>query len=179
MAMDNSSAHADAENLNQKNQELAGLRREHGRCKRKTSLYGALGGILLALSCLGSFKYIVSQETDWSKNPNSPVYEIARQNETRFQVPLYVLLGGVGLGLGMFFKARKHFVSQEQLWFKQNLLILEIRELRDRLYPRQASAAPQVHTISVENTQPLQAGEAREEYFGVYSPPEQMSSIRH
>jgi hypothetical protein len=151
--------------------ELGELRQRHGTCRKNTMLFGAIGGILLALACVGSFQYVVSQKTDWSKNPNSPVYQLATASEKRIHVPLGVLLLGYLGGIAMFYKARKNFALQEHLWIKENLLVLEIRELRDKLYPTSAGprqphqSRPRLHPV------PLQANEARGEYLGVYSPP--------
>jgi hypothetical protein len=161
----------DVNRLTRMHRELSELRQRHGSCSKKTVLFGAIGGILLALACVGSFQYVVSQKTDWSKNPISPVYQLAKQSEKSVRVPLAALLLGYLGGLAMVYQARKNFSLQEHLWVRENLLILEIRQLRDKLYPRKASSRPPEHSRLPAQPIPLQADEARGEYLGVYSPP--------
>lgn len=160
----------EVEKLNRKHHELGEIKLKHIRCRRKTGVYGALGGALLAFSTLGSFQYVTSQKTDWSKNPDSPVYSIAQQAEDGFQVPLVALLAGFVGGLALFYKARKNFMRQEHLWISENLLILEIRQLRDKLYPRNPAQEVRHPAKPREHASPLPADEARGEYLGVYSP---------
>lgn len=162
--------HTDVNRLTGMHRELVKLRQRHGGCRKRTILFGAVGGILLALACVGSFHYVVSQKTDWSKNPNSPVYQLAMEREKSVHIPLGALLLGYLGGITMFYKARKNFSRQEHLWIKENLLILEIRELRDKMYPTHAIPRQPHHSRPLLHPAPLQANEARGEYLGVYSP---------
>lgn len=164
------SEHSDTDKLNRMHHELGALRQSHGRCRKHTLLFGAIGGILLALSSMGSFHYVVSQETDWSKNPDSPVYQLALETENGFRIPIAVLMVGFLFGIGMFYKAREYFNKQEHIWIKESLLILEIRELQNALYPR-SPTGQHPHSLPLEHASPLEASDARGEYLGVYSPP--------
>lgn len=172
MASINKPESPDVEKLNRKHHELGEIKLKHIKCRRKTSFYGALGGILLALSALGSFHYVTSQKTDWSKNPDSPVYTLAQQSENGFQLPLAALMVGFIGGLALFYKARKNFMRQEHLWITENLLILEIRQLSERLYPRNTAQEGRHPAKPKAPASPLPADVARGEYLGVYSPPQ-------
>ncbi len=138
-----------------------------------TSLYGALGGVVLALTTLGGFHSLLNNDADWVNNPDSPVYDIVASNRERNKLPIPVLIVGGLVSFGLFYKARSNCTENDSLWSKEGCLIDEMRALRDKMYlrGRESSERHYAPPRSVEHESPLDADEARGEYVGVYSPP--------
>lgn len=172
--------HAASSRLKQINLELGQLNHEHKACQLNSGLLGALGGVILAASALGLITLLLSNDADWARNPDSPVYAMAVE-DLHASTWLGVLVAvGFVTGAGIFYKARSQCAKKQSLWKREGNLRSEMRRLRDRLYasdlPHSPSDGPGHHRHSGHVT-PLQPDEARGEYVGIYSPKGEHSKL--
>lgn len=163
---------SDYDRLKTINLELSAITHKRSACRRKTSLYGALGGILLAASSIGFFHNIVNMDDEWTNNPNSPVYQEVSSDQTSFKLPIPVAFFGLFIGFGLFYKAKTNCAERELLCNREWTLNNQMRGLRDQMYPHNMAHLEKRHgSHKPEHKQPLNPEEARGEYVGVYSPP--------
>jgi len=166
---------SDSERLKQINLELGGLKHKHNTCRMNTRFYGALAAVLFTASSIGLINLMLADDTDWAQNPDSPVYQLATKQKENTWLPItLIVLGFVG-GSSMLFKARNNCSSQRGLWDRETDLRNEMQELRDRLYVTDAvkNPTPQHVEHPPTHSKPLTPEEARDEYVGTYTPPEQ------
>ena len=173
MADESEPQYVDSSRLKQVNLELGGLASKHKACRLNSGVYSALGAVVLAISLLGLIHLFPAGASDWTQNPNSPVYEIAAQNERAFALKSMMVTVGFVAGLAFLYTARSQCKKQRGLWRREDKLRKEMRQLRDRLY-----VLGQMHPVhepdpkrQVGQTTPLEPDEARGEYVGVYNPP--------
>ena len=83
--------HAYSSRLKQVNLELGRLAREHQACRMNSFSFSAFGAVVLAISILGLFHVLPASESDWTQNPDSPVYSVAVQH-AHTSMPEAVLL---------------------------------------------------------------------------------------
>ena len=173
MADKSSPQYVDSSRLKQVNLELGGLASKHKACRLNSGVFSALGAVVLAISLLGLIHLFPAGASDWTQNPNSPVYEIAAQNEQAFVLKSMAVAVGFATGLAFLYTARSQCTKQRGLWQQEDELRREMRKLRDRLY-----AVDQINAVhepdpkrQVGQTAPLEPDEARVEYVGVYNPP--------
>jgi len=163
---------SDYDRLKAINLGLSEITHKRKACRRKTNLFGAMGGILLAASIIGFFHNIVNMDDDWANNPNSPVYKIVTHDKSGFKLPIPVSLFGLLAGFTLFYKAKRSCAERDQLCDQEWALNHQMRGLRDQMYPHDIANRERRHSIaSPEHTQPLNADAVRGEYVGVYSPP--------
>jgi len=164
--------HVDSARLKEINLELGKLAHRHQACRLNTSLFSALGAVILALSTLGLIHLLAANESDWAQNPDSPVYALAAQHEHGSLLEAILVTGGFFAGLGLLYKARSQCSRQRRLWQREGDLRVEMRRLRDRLYAtdRVRSQGQHPHRAH-DHTAPLDPDAARSAYIGIYTPP--------
>ena len=163
----------DSSRLKQVNLELGRLAREHHACRVNSFSFSAFGAVVLAISILGLIHTLPADESDWTRNPDSPVYSVAVQHEHTSMPEAVLVLGGFVIGLGFLYRARTKCSKQRRLWKQEGDLRKEMRRLRDKLYVSDRSVPaqhPHPHQHS-GHTEPLDPDAARGEYVGTYSPP--------
>ncbi|MCB1818261.1 MAG: hypothetical protein KDI77_10040 [Gammaproteobacteria bacterium] len=173
MADESEPQYVDSSRLKQVNLELGGLASKHKACRLNSGAFSALGAVVLSISLLGLIHLFPAGASDWTQNPNSPVYELAAQNEQAFVLKSMAVAVGFATGLAFLYTARSQCTKQRGLWQQEDDLRREMRHLRDRLY-----VVGQMHAVrepdpkrQVGQTAPLEPDEARGEYVGVYNPP--------
>ena len=165
---------SDYDRLKQINRELGNISHRRKACRGKTGLFGALGGILLAVSLIGVIHGLLNKNSDWTANVNSPVYRVAAEDRSTFRISVPVSIAGVVLGLGLFVVARSKCAEGVDLHRREWKLIAEMRELRDKMYPHEVKKeywGPKKKRETPPHDHPLQPDEVRNEYVGIYSPP--------
>lgn len=164
--------HLDSSRLKQVNLELGQLAKEHKSCRVNSFSFSALGAVILTISLVGLVQILPTGGKDWTHNPNSPVYEIAAEQESASAIKIILVVGGFLTGLGLFYRARTQCTKQRLLWRREGDLQQEMRRLRDRLYVvDQPLPGHDAHPHRpVGQTSPLDAVETRGEYVGVYNP---------
>lgn len=163
----------DSSRLKEVNLELGQLASQHKACRLNSGLYSGIGAVVLAISAVGLIHLLPAGASDWTQNPDSPVYAIATQDQSAFLLEaVMVALGGV-TGLALLYTARLNCTRQRKLWQREGDLRKEMRRLRDRLY-----VVDKLHTEHATHpprhpgkTAPLAADDARGEYVGLYNPP--------
>lgn len=166
--------YVDSSRLKQVNLELGRLAHKHKACRLNSGLFSILGATVLTISVLGLIHVLPAGAGDWTQNPDSPVYEIAAQEQGGFTGKAVLVAIGFATGLAFLYHARTQCTRQRTLWRREGDLRKEMRELRDRLY-----IVDQVHNVAdaapkhaAAPAAPLDPDEARGEYVGVYNPPE-------
>ena len=165
--------HAYSSRLKQVNLELGRLAREHQACRMNSFSFSAFGAVVLAISILGLFHVLPAGESDWTRNPDSPVYSVAVQHAHTSMPEAVLVAGGFLIGLVFLYRARTKCSEQRHLWKQEGSLRKEMRRLRDKLYisDRPVPAQhPHPHQHS-GHTEPLDPDTARGEYVGMYNPP--------
>ena len=171
---------SDYDRLKEINIELGNITHRRKACRGKTSLFGALGGVLLAASVIGIIHGLLNSNSDWTANRNSPVYEVAAQDKSRFEVSLPVSIAGILAGLALFVFAKTKCSEGVELHQRQWKLIGEMRVLRDKMYPHEIKKrdwGPKKGVSEEVHTHPLEPDAVRNEYVGVYSPPGSHKSV--
>lgn len=172
MPDDTEPRYIDSSRLKQVNLELGQLASKHKACRLNSGLFSGLGAVILAISLVGLVNILPSGSNDWAQNPDSPVYELAVQNENLYTLKVVLVSIGFVVGLGFIVNARRQCVMQRGLWQREGDLRKEMRTLRDQLYVVDRKHPGEPHPKrAVEHPQPLDADEARGEYVGVYNPP--------
>lgn len=173
MSDESKTQYLDSSRLKQVNLELGRLAGEHKACRINSGLFSGLGAVVLAVSLLGLIHLLPAGASDWTQNPNSPVYAIAAQDESTFAVKAVLVAIGFFTGLAFLLKARLQCSRQRNLWQLEGDLRTEMRQLRDRLYiVDQVHAPHEPHPRrDIGPTAPLDPDAARGEYVGVYNPP--------
>ena len=163
----------DSSRLKQVNLELGQLAQQHKACRKNTGIYSAVGAVTLVLSLLGLMHLFPSGASDWTQNPNSPVYEIAVQDQGAFLPKAVIVAAGFLIGLLAVYRARQKCTEQRGLWEREGDLRKEMRRLRDRLYivdQVHANTEPH-HRHGPRQEVPLAPDDVRGEYVGLYNPP--------
>ncbi|PLY14611.1 MAG: hypothetical protein C0631_10160 [Sedimenticola sp.] len=171
MQSDNKTTLSDYARLKVINSELSIIAHQKKECRSKTSIFGGIAGVLLAVSMIALFQNLLSKNNDWQINANSPVYEEASQDQASTVV---IVLSGIGIvvGVGLFFVARGKCTEANTLNDNEKSLVGEMRMLRDKMYVKEQQKSD--HKFKPKNdqaNQPLGPDDARNEYVGVYSPP--------
>ena len=166
----------DSGRLKQVNLELGHLASKHRACRLNSGLFSTMGAVILAVSVLGLFQLIPAGADDWAQNPDSPVYALAAREEQQFKVKAVMVTVGFATGLALLYFARRQCARQRGLWQREGDLRTEMRALRDRLYAVDLLLAdhgthPKRPERHVGQLAPLEPGDARCEYVGVYNPP--------
>jgi uncharacterized membrane protein YciS (DUF1049 family) len=164
--------HAASSRLKQINLELGQLSHEHKSCQLNSGLLGAIGGVILAASSLGLITLLLSNDADWARNPDSPVYAMAVEELQESTWLAVLVAAGFVIGAGVFYKARSQCAKKQRLWKREGDLRNEMRRIRDRLYASDLPHHP-AGTAASRHTgrdTPLQPEEARGEYVGIYNP---------
>ena len=165
---------SDYDRLKEINNELGALSHRRKACRGRTSLFGALGGVLLAASVIGIIHGLLNRNSDWAMNPESPVYQVIAEERSLISVPVPVSIAGMVFGLGLLVVARSRCSEGADLHRREWKLIAEMRQLRDRMYPHEVSKehwGPKREREAPAHDRPLLPEEARGEYVGLYSPP--------
>ncbi|MES9962059.1 MAG: hypothetical protein ABW116_00805 [Candidatus Sedimenticola sp. 20ELBAFRAG] len=164
---------SDYDRLKEINLELSTLGHKKKSCQLKTSLFGALGGVVLAASSIALFHNFVNSEDDWANNRNSPVHQQVMEDASSFKVPVYVSLFGYAIGLGLFFMAKSSCTNRDQIGDMVWALKGEMRSLRDQMYPHDVEKDNKRFAPPKEKGSDhlLDADEVRGEYIGIYNPP--------
>ena len=166
--------HVDSSRLKQVNLELGRLAKEHHACRLNSLSFSALGAVIVAISVLGLIHLLPSGESDWTRNPDSPVYAVAVERKPASLLEAALVAAGFVTGLGLLYKARTQCSRQRRLWKREGDLRSEMRRLRDKLYVADRPPAS-VHPVHphrpAEHTEPLDPDEVRGEYVGIYNPP--------
>jgi len=160
--------------LKEINSELSEIAHHRKECRGKTNIFAVLGSIVLAASVLGLIQTVISEDDDWSANPNSPVHSIVSEDKSSTEIIVPISVTGILIGLGLFARVRSKTCQCNDLDQKSQGLVEEMRTLRDQMYPREAEKrdmryAPPKH--APEHPLPMDPDEVRGEYAGVYSPP--------
>jgi hypothetical protein len=165
--------YAASSRLKQVNLELGRLAREHHACRVNSFGFSALGSVVLAISVVGLIHLGSLGVNDWTRNPESPVYAIAAEQEDASMFEAVLVAAGFVTGLGLLYRVRRQCSKQHRLWKEEGDLRREMRQLRDKLY-----VADQLHSIHQQHpkrhlgqAEPLDPDEARGEYVGIYNPP--------
>ena len=165
--------HVDSRRLKRVNLELGQLAREHNACRLNSFSFSALGSVVLAISVVGLIHLVPVGVNDWARNPDSPVYAIAVEQDDASIVGAVLVVIGFVTGLGLIYRARRQCAKQHRLWKEEGDLRREMRQLRDKLY-----AVDQLHSVHEPHPErhlgraaPLAPDEARGEYVGIYNPP--------
>lgn len=173
MANTSRSGYVDSTRLKQVNLELGHLASKHKACRLNTGVFSGLGAAVLAVSLVGLIHLFPAGASDWTKNPDSPVYAMAAEEQGAFTWKAVIVGIGFVTGLGLLYNARRQCSTQRSLWKQEGELRQEMRQLRDRLY-----IVDQVHSVHEHHpahhpgsTAPLDPDEARGEYVGLYNPP--------
>ncbi|MCG8429152.1 MAG: hypothetical protein MI754_17490 [Chromatiales bacterium] len=177
MQTDDQKKLSDYDRLKEINHELSSLAKERKACRSKTSIFGAIAGVLLAVSLITLFQNLLNMNNDWEANINSPVHEVVAQDESS---SLFIGLSclGIVLGLGLFVMARGKCSQAGALNDKERSLVTEMRLLRDKMYVKGEMRDDQRYRPKrEEQTTPLAPEEVRGEYVGVYSPPGSKNSV--
>lgn len=164
---------SDYDRLKQINAELGNISHRRKACRGKTSLFGAFGGVLLAASVIGIIHGLLNSNSDWTQNRHSPVFEVAVQDRSTFEVSLPVSITGIVIGLGLFVVARMKCSEGAELHRQEWKLISEMRNLRDKMYPHEVKKhdwGPK-KKVDESHIHPLEPDQVRSEYVGLYSPP--------
>jgi len=165
--------HADSSRLKQVNLELGQLAREHNAYRLNSFSFSALGSVVLAISMVGLIHLGPVGVNDWTRNPDSPVYAVAAEQQDASMLEAVLVAGGFVTGLGLIYRARRQYSKQHRLSKEEGDLRREMRQLRDKLY-----VVDQLHSVHEPNPKrhlgqavPLDPDEARGEYVGIYNPP--------
>jgi hypothetical protein len=166
---------SDSERLKQINLELGGLKHRHNTCRMNARFYGVLAAVLITASTVGLIHQSLADDADWAQNPDSPVYQLATKEKHNTWLPLTLIVLGYLGGLGMIFRARHNCSSQKGLWDRETNLRVEMQEIRDKMYVKDAVQHPHPHHGDHPPThaEPLTPEEARKEYAGTYTPRKQ------
>ena len=165
---------SDYDRLKEINTQLGDISHRKKACRGRTSLFGALGGVLLAVSVIGIIHGLLNSNSDWTANRNSPVYEVAAEDSSLFDISLPVSIAGIVIGLGLFFLAKSKCSENANLHQREWKLIGEMRVLRDKMYPHEFKKrdwGPKKEKVDETHSHPLEPDAVRNEYVGVYSPP--------
>ena len=165
--------HVDSSRLKQVNLELGRLAGEHHACRVNSFSLSTLGAVVLAISILGLIHVLPAGQSDWTRNPDSPVYSVAVQHEHTSMPEAVLVACGFVIGLGFLYRARTKCSEQQRLWKQEGDLRKEMRRLRDKLYVSDRSVPaqhPHPHRHA-GHTEPLDPDTARGEYVGMYNPP--------
>ncbi|MET0106129.1 MAG: hypothetical protein ABW072_13450 [Sedimenticola sp.] len=164
---------SDYDRLKEINSELSTLGHQRKSCQRKTSVYGAIGGVLLAVSSIALFHNFVNSEDDWASNRDSPVHQEVLRDKSSFKIPVPVALFGYFFGFGLFYMARNSCSLRDQAADQEWALRGEMRALRDTMYPHDIEKSNQRFAPPKErgSDHPLEPDAVRVEYIGIYSPP--------
>jgi hypothetical protein len=159
--------------LKEVNLELGRLANQHRTCRLHSGIFSGLGAAMLAVCLLGLIQLLPAGASDWTQNPESPVYAIAAQDQSAFRIKATLLSVGFVIGLALLYTARRQCVRQRSLWHREGNLRKQMRQLRDELYVvNQVRSVRETHPKrQLEQAEPLDPDEARGEYVGVYNPP--------
>ena len=173
MANEFESMSFDSSRLKQLNLELSQLASKHRACRLNSGIYSGLGAVVLVISLLGLIHLLPSGVDDWAQNPNSPVYDIAIQDQSAHMLRGVVVAVGLVVGLAFLYTARLRCSQQRSLWKRESDLRKEMLQIRDALY-----VVDQLHSVHeahpkrhLARTALLKPDEARDEYVGLYNPP--------
>ena len=165
--------HVDSSRLKQVNLQLGQLVREHNASRLNSFSFSVLGAVVLAISVVGLIHLGPVGVNDWTRNPDSPVYAIAAEQQRASMLEAVLVAFGFVTGLGLMYRARRQYSKQHRLWKEEGDLRREMRQLRDRLY-----VVDQLHSVHephpkrhLGQAMPLDPDEARGEYVGIYNPP--------
>jgi hypothetical protein len=164
--------HADSGRLKQVNLELGRLAKEHHACRVNSFGFSAFGAVVLAISALGLIHMLPAGGSDWTRNPNSPVYSVAVKHQHTSMPEAVLVASGFVMGLVLLYRARTKCSRQRRLWKQEGDLRKEMRRLRDKLYVSDrplAAQHPHPHRHA-GHTAPLDPDAARGEYVGIYNP---------
>ncbi len=159
--------------LKEVNLELGRLANQHRSCRLHTGIFSVLGAVVLAVCLLGLIHLLPAGASDWTQNPESPVYAIAAQDQSAFRVKATLVSIGFVIGLALLYTARWQCQRRRSLWHREGTLRKQMRQLRDELYVvDQVRSIHETHPKrQLEHAEPLAPDEARGEYVGVYNPP--------
>jgi hypothetical protein len=122
----------DSKRLNQVDLELGRLAKAHHACRMNSFAFSAVGAVTLAFSVLGLIHLLPAGESDWTRNPDSPVYAVAAQQKPASMLEAGLVVGGFILGLGFVYRARTQCSRQHRLWQQEADLRTEMRRLLDK-----------------------------------------------
>jgi hypothetical protein len=124
----------DSNRLQEVNLELGRLARKHHACRMNSFTFSAVAAVTLAISVLGLIHILPTGESDWTRNPDSPVYAVAVKQKPASMLEAGLVAGGFLLSLWLVYRARTQCSRQRRLWQKEADLRTEMRGLRDELY---------------------------------------------
>jgi hypothetical protein len=124
----------DRDRLKEVNLELGRLARKHHACRMNSFAFSAVAAVTLAISVLGLIHILPTGESDWTRNPDSPVYAVAVKQKPPSMLEAGLVAGGFVLSLWFVYQVRTQCSRQRRLWQKEADLRTEMRTLRGELY---------------------------------------------